>query len=73
MPDFWLPSRRSLVADLPTYGYRRVHALLRRDAEREGRLAPNVKRVFRVMKVHGLLLQRHAGRAEARQHEGRWR
>jgi transposase InsO family protein len=71
MPDFWLPSRRALVADLPTYGYRRVHALLRRDAEREGRLAPNVKRVFRVMKVHGLLLQRHAGRAEARQHEGK--
>jgi putative transposase len=72
LPDAGLLAAiQALVADLPTYGYRRVHALLRRDAEREGRLAPNVKRVFRVMKVHGLLLQRHAGRAEARQHEGK--
>ena len=62
---------RALIADLPTYGYRRVHALLRRQAEQEGRPAPNVKRVYRVMKLHGLLLQRHAGGTEARRHEGR--
>ena len=63
---------RTLIADLPTYGYRRVHALLRRQAEREGRPAPNVKRVYRVMRVHGLLLQRHAGGGgEERRHEGR--
>jgi putative transposase len=62
---------RALIADLPTYGYRRVHALLRRKAEGDGRPAPNVKRVYRVMKVHGLLLQRHAGGGEARRHEGR--
>ena len=63
---------RTLVADLPTYGYRRVHALPRRQAEREGRPAPNVKRVYRVMRVHGLLLQRHAGGGgEERRHEGR--
>ena len=43
---------------------------MRRQAEREGRPAPNVKRVYRVMKVHGLLLQRHAG-GEERRHEGR--
>jgi putative transposase len=36
---------RVLMADLPSYGYRRVHALLRRQAEQEGRPAPNVKRV----------------------------
>ena len=41
-----LAAIQALVADLPTYGYRRVHALLRRDAEREGRPAPNVKRVW---------------------------
>ena len=29
-----------------------------------------MKRVYRVMKVHGLLLQRHAG-GEERRHEGR--
>src|SRR3954453_6745906 len=39
-------------------------------AKREGRPTPNVKRVYRVMKVHGLLLQRHAG-GEERRHEGR--
>ncbi|MBA3518243.1 MAG: IS3 family transposase [Rhizobiales bacterium] len=62
---------RTLIADLPTYGYRRVHALLRRQAEQDGRPAPNVKRVYRVMKVHGLLLQRHASSGLERRHEGR--
>lgn len=62
---------RLLVADLPTYGYRRVHALLRRQAERTGRAAPNPKRVYRVMKVHGLLLQRDGKRREERRHDGR--
>lgn len=62
---------RTLIADLPTYGYRRVHALLRRQAEENGRAAPNPKRVYRVMKLHGLLLQRHSGRGEERRHDGR--
>ena len=31
----------------------------------------NHKRVYRVMKAHGLLLQHHAGGAEARRHDGR--
>jgi putative transposase len=62
---------RVLVADLPTYGYRRVHALLRRQAEKTGRKAPNPKRVYRVMKVHGLLLQRDGERREERRHDGR--
>ncbi len=62
---------RLLVADLPTYGYRRVHALLRRQAKKIGRAAPNPKRVYRVMKVHGLLLQRHGGRSDERRHDGR--
>ena len=62
---------RALVTDLPTYGYRRVHALLRRQAEKTGREAPNPKRVYRVMKVHGLLLQRDGERREERRHDGR--
>jgi putative transposase len=62
---------RVVIADLPTYGYRRVHALLRRHAKGTGRAAPNVKRVYRVMKLHGLLLQRHSGRGEERRHDGR--
>lgn len=72
MPDTDLVADiRALIADLPTYGYRRVHALLRRQAEESGRSAPNPKRVYRVMKLHGLLLQRHSGRGEERRHDGR--
>ena len=62
---------KMLVADLPTYGYRRVHALLRRQAQQTGRAAPNPKRVYRVMKVHGLLLQPRSGKGEERRHDGR--
>jgi putative transposase len=70
---------KSVIADLPTYGYHRVHAILRRKALDEGRLPPNHKRVSHVgrvrlmtdrMKEHGLLLQRHAGGAE-RRHDGK--
>jgi len=59
------------VADLPTYGYRRIYALLRREAEKTERNAPNLERVYRVMKVHGLLLQRDGERHEERRHDGR--
>lgn len=59
-----------LVADLPTYGYRRVHALLRREAEKTAREAPNPKRVYRVMKAHGLPLQRDGERREERRWPG---
>jgi putative transposase len=62
---------RPLVAERPTYGYRRIHALLRRRAEATGRSPPNHKRVYRVMKAHGLLLARHTGAAEGRRHDGR--
>ena len=62
---------KAVIADLPTYGYRRVHASLRRRARAQGRAAPNHKRVFRVMQVHDLLLQRHAGGVEERRHQGR--
>jgi putative transposase len=36
---------KAVIADLPTYGYRRVHAILRRKALAEGRQPPNHKRV----------------------------
>jgi putative transposase len=72
LPDAELVSDiRMAIADLPTYGYRRVHALLRRKAEENGCAAPNPKRVYRVMKLHGLLLPRHSGRGEERRHDGR--
>ena len=62
---------KAIIADLPTYGYRRVHALLRRQREQTGEPAVNVKRVYRVMKTHGLLLQRHSGAGSERRHDGR--
>jgi putative transposase len=69
--DDLLARIKAVIADMPTYGYRRVHAILRRAAEQgDGPPAPNHKRVWRVMKQHGLLLQRHAG-GEERRHDGR--
>jgi putative transposase len=62
---------KHIVAGQPTYGYRRVHALLRRRRRDEGGAAVNVKRVYRVMKTHGLLLQRHTGDGVERRHDGR--
>jgi putative transposase len=62
---------REIIAELPTYGYRRVHALLRRRREQTGAATINVKRVYRVMKVHGLLLARHTGAGIERRHDGR--
>ena len=62
---------KAVIAEMPTYGYRRVWAILRRTAEVEGFQPPNHKRIYRVMKAHGLLLQRHAGGNEERRHDGR--
>ena len=47
---------------MPTYGYRRVHALIRRRHREHGGAAVNAKRVYRVMKGHGLLLEPHRQR-----------
>ena len=62
---------KALIAGQPTYGYRRIHALLRRQRHEQGGAAVNVKRVYRVMKTHGLLLARHTGAGEERRHDGR--
>jgi putative transposase len=71
LPDEELVAQiKAAIAELPTYGYRRVHAILKRHAVAVGLKPPNHKRVYRVMKVYGLLLDRHAGSAE-RRHDGR--
>jgi putative transposase len=62
---------KAVIGEMPTYGYRRVWAVLRRAAKTQGLQPPNHKRVYRVMKAHGLLLQRHAGGAKERRHDGR--
>ena len=68
--DELLADIKAVIAGLPTYGYRRVHAILKRQALAAGRKPPNHKRVYRVMKVYGLLLDRHVGGVE-RRHDGR--
>lgn len=60
------------VADLPTYGYRRVWALLRRESERDGLPVVNAKRVYRIMSTYHLLLERKsADNNHKRAHKGR--
>jgi putative transposase len=62
---------KAAIAGQPTYGYRRIHALIRRRRCEQGAAPVNVKRVYRVMKAHGLLLERHTGNGEDRRHDGR--
>jgi transposase InsO family protein len=52
---------RDLAAQRPTYGYRRLWALLRRFRAARGQNAVNAKRVYRLAKAHQLLLQRYTG------------
>ena len=66
-----LPLVRRLVDARPTYGYRRITALLNRDLAAEGLTPANHKRVYRLMKVHGLLLEKHSGDRPGRTHDGK--
>lgn len=60
------------IATLPSYGYRRAWTLVNRRRDREARRRVNHKRVYRVMREHRLLLQRHTGRpVDTRRHDGR--
>jgi putative transposase len=61
---------RRLVDARPTYGYRRIAALLKRKRRADGRAPVNAKRIYRLMKKHGLLLARHTGRRRPREHDG---
>jgi putative transposase len=61
---------RRLVDARPAYGYRRIAALLKRERRSAGETAVDTKRVYRLMKKHGLLLARHTGRRRPREHNG---
>jgi putative transposase len=61
---------RRLVNRRPTYGYRRIAALLKRERRAAGLDSVNAKRVYRLMKKHGLLLARHTARRVPRVHNG---
>ena len=56
---------RRLVDQRPTYGYRRIAALLQRERRSDGVAPINTKRVYRLMNKHGLLLERRP-----REHDG---
>ena len=66
-----LPAIRRVVDARPTYGYRRIAALLNRALAAESKPSANHKRVYRIMKRHGLLLARHSGRRSGRVHDGK--
>jgi putative transposase len=61
---------RRLVDARPTYGYRRIAALLKRERRSDGLAPVNAKRVYRLMKKNGLLLARHTGHRRCRDHDG---
>lgn len=66
-----LPAIRRLVDQRPTYGYRRLTALLNRERRGLGLEPVNRKRVLRILGQHGLTLERSTGRREGRVHDGK--
>ena len=66
-----LPLIRRFVDERPTYGYRRITALVNRELARTGRPIVNRKWVHRIMQQAALLLERHTGRRERRVHDGK--
>ena len=67
----------TVIGDLPTYGYRRVWALLRRQSETDDMAVLNAKRVYRIMRQNALLLERKPAippsKRRAYRESGRWR
>lgn len=61
---------RQITDDRPTYGYRRITALINRQRTKQGHSRINPKRIYRLVKMHGLLLPRYSGKP-TRTHDGR--
>ncbi|HDR9044058.1 TPA: DDE-type integrase/transposase/recombinase [Burkholderia vietnamiensis] len=63
---------RRVIADLPSYGYRRVWGTLRNERVAAGQVPFNAKRIYRVMRTHSLLMQRRPTPArQQRRHDGK--
>src|SRR5690606_30964755 len=60
-----------LVAARPTYGYRRITAILNRQLRRDGLAHVNHKWVYRIMRVHTLLLARRSSERPGHVHDGK--
>ena len=65
-----LPAIRQIVDERPTYGYRRITALVNRALRARGEPVVNAKRVLRIMQVNGLTLAPHTALRPGRTHEG---
>lgn len=65
-----LQAVRQLVDERPTYGYRRIGALLNRERAKSALPRLNHKRFYRLMAQNGLLLQRYTGKPPGRAHDG---
>lgn len=59
-----------IISDMPTYGYRRVWAILRRQSRNEGLPFVNAKRVYRIMSENNLLLLHD--RISVKESDQRW-
>jgi transposase InsO family protein len=66
----FLPVLRRLVDERPTYGYRRLTALLNRERQVGGEPPVNRERVLRILRADGLTLQAHTARRPGRAHDG---
>jgi len=66
-----LPLIERLVAKRPTYGYRRITAVLNRKLRTDGLVPVNHKRVYRIMKAHNLLLARKYTERPEQTHDGK--
>ncbi|MBX6741261.1 MAG: DDE-type integrase/transposase/recombinase [Acetobacteraceae bacterium] len=70
MTNSW-PRSAPSTGERPTYGYRRVAALVHRARRSSGEPPVNRKRVLRLPRQASLLLQPHAARRPIRAHEGK--
>lgn len=62
---------KAIIDDRPTYGYRRVHAVLNAKRKSLGLLCVNHKRVYRLMKLHDMLLPKYGRIKASRTHTGK--
>lgn len=60
-----------IIRDMPSYGYRRVWGVMRKQLCDEGLPPVNAKRVYRVMSEHNLLLLHDKPERPKREHKGR--
>ena len=66
-----VPLITALVAERPTYGYRRITALLNRQLRAAEAATINHKRVYRIMQAHSLLLARRYTVRPDHAHDGK--